>query len=253
MTGVPPGRGRTAAPTGRASWRGPLVTSPAASQARPRQGPPARASGHVPGRVPGEALWSRPRPRPRRGPATLAAVDAHDLLRFVLDPGRLAVLGALAARPGTATDLASRAHVAERAALTALGDLRQGGLVDLDEAGRYHLRTEALRDLARTLPTDPPVAERIGYGMTPDEQAVLARFFSGERLLEVPAARGKRRVVLERLALEFEPGVRFSEAEVNERLAAFHDDYASLRRYLVDEGLLDRDSGQYWRAGGRVT
>jgi hypothetical protein len=28
--------------------------------------------------------------------------------------------------------------------------------------------------------------------------------------------------------------------------------HAALRRYLVDEGFLDRDHGRYWRTGGRV-
>jgi DNA-binding transcriptional ArsR family regulator len=27
---------------------------------------------------------------------------------------------------------------------------------------------------------------------------------------------------------------------------------AALRRYLVDEGLMDRDAGKYWRCGGTV-
>ncbi len=170
----------------------------------------------------------------------------------MLDLRRLAVAGALAARPGDVADLATRSEVDQREVLTALGDLRQAGLADVDDAGCYRLRFEGLREIARNLPSDAPAAERVGFGMTADEQAVLARFFSGERLVELPAARGKRLVVLERLALEFEPGVRYEESEVNARLAAFHDDYASLRRYLVDEGLLDREGGKYWRAGGRV-
>jgi hypothetical protein len=33
-------------------------------------------------------------------------------------------------------------------------------------------------------------------------------------------------------------------------LRKWHDDTAALRRYLVDEGLLDREAGEYWRAGG---
>jgi len=35
-------------------------------------------------------------------------------------------------------------------------------------------------------------------------------------------------------------------------LRAFWPDYAALRRYLVDEGFLDRADGVYWRAGGTV-
>jgi hypothetical protein len=43
-----------------------------------------------------------------------------------------------------------------------------------------------------------------------------------------------------------------SEAEVNTIVSAFGDDVAALRRYLVDEGFLDRRDGQYWRPGGTV-
>jgi hypothetical protein len=39
---------------------------------------------------------------------------------------------------------------------------------------------------------------------------------------------------------------------VNRVLARWHPDTAALRRYLVDEGFLDRDGGQYWRTGGTV-
>lgn len=179
-------------------------------------------------------------------------MEAHDLLRFVLDPRRLAVLGALAARAGRAADLAARSEVDQRDALTALADLRQAGLATVDDAGEYHLRAETLREIARSLSSDAPAADRVGFGMTADERAILARFFSGERLIELPAARSKRLVVLERLALEFEPGVRYDESEVNAVLGAFNEDYATLRRYLVDEGFLDREAGRYWRTGGRV-
>jgi hypothetical protein len=58
--------------------------------------------------------------------------------------------------------------------------------------------------------------------------------------------------VLERLALDFEPGVRYPERDVNEVLRRYHEDYAALRRYLVDEGFLSRERGSYWRSGGRV-
>jgi hypothetical protein len=33
-------------------------------------------------------------------------------------------------------------------------------------------------------------------------------------------------------------------------LAAVHPDTAALRRYLVDEGIMAREHGEYWRAGG---
>lgn len=39
----------------------------------------------------------------------------------------------------------------------------------------------------------------------------------------------------------------------DEVLKEFHPDYASLRRYLVDDGFMDRGQGRYWRAGTVMT
>ena len=52
--------------------------------------------------------------------------------------------------------------------------------------------------------------------------------------------------------MEFEPGIRYEEQEVNVIMTRFYNDHAALRRSLVDEGFLDREQGIYWRAGGRV-
>ena len=178
-------------------------------------------------------------------------MDPSAYLRLVVDPGRLAVLGMLAAADRSVEELATLTSARSRDVLGILGALMQHGLV-VEEAGSYRLDRETLRDVAGQLPAAPEADRRVLYGMTEDEQAVLSRFFRGSRLIEIPMARAKRRVVLERLALEFEPGVYYPEPEVNDLLSAFHADYAALRRHLVDEGLLTRDGGQYWRSGGRI-
>jgi len=72
------------------------------------------------------------------------------------------------------------------------------------------------------------------------------------RIVTMPAKRSRRLVLLNHVAQLFEVGVRYEEGEVNLRLRNLHEDYAALRRYLVDEGFLDRDHGMYWRTGGSV-
>jgi hypothetical protein len=84
----------------------------------------------------------------------------------------------------------------------------------------------------------------------PATASVLRGFFSRGMLTHVPLAHAKRMVVLDYLAQSFEPGVRYPEAEVNEILGKFHDDYAALRRYLVDADFLGRSESLYWRTGG---
>ncbi len=41
--------------------------------------------------------------------------------------------------------------------------------------------------------------------------------------------------------------MRYPEKEINERLEHCNPDYASLRRYLIDYGLMEREKGVYWR------
>jgi hypothetical protein len=83
--------------------------------------------------------------------------------------------------------------------------------------------------------------------------AVLRAFLDGEgRLLCMPAKQSKRRILLDHIAQRFEPGQHYGEPEVNALLRPVHEDVAALRRYLVEEGFLDREAGEYWRAGGTV-
>jgi hypothetical protein len=82
---------------------------------------------------------------------------------------------------------------------------------------------------------------------------VLRAFFDADgRLTQIPAKHTKRLVVLDVLAQEFEPGERYRETEVNNRLRAYHPDVAALRRYLVENLFLAREAGWYWRTGGSV-
>lgn len=66
----------------------------------------------------------------------------------------------------------------------------------------------------------------------------------------MPRRRAPRLAVLDALASEFQPGLRYPEAAVNRALSRFHPDYCTLRRLLVEEEFLDRRDGLYWRIGG---
>lgn len=77
---------------------------------------------------------------------------------------------------------------------------------------------------------------------------MLRNFVEDGRLRSIPARAAQRQVVLEDLSGLFPPGVEDDEPTVNETLRAFHDDYVTLRRYLVDARLLEREHGVYRRA-----
>jgi hypothetical protein len=134
----------------------------------------------------------------------------------------------------------------------ALGRLVDAGLVERGRDGTLHLLGQAFAAAAKAAAmAAPPVDTGVGGAEVPPEQAkVLRAFIRDGRLLSIPTARNKRLVVLDVLAQEFEPGRRYTEASVNLMLGRWHRDTAALRRYLVDEGFLDREDRVYWRAGG---
>lgn len=80
----------------------------------------------------------------------------------------------------------------------------------------------------------------------------LRPFLADGHLTAMPARQSVRRLLLDKVAQAFEPGVRYPERAVSDFLGVLHDDYAALRRYLVDAGFLSRSGGMYWRSGGTV-
>lgn len=192
----------------------------------------------------------------------------RELVALLAEPDRLRALAAVTLGASTLPEVARQTGLEPRAAARALSRLVAGGLL-AGEAGKgYRVRTEALQAAARP----PADATASGAGAEgggppgPDAGSpgaqVLRRFIHNGRLLAMPAAHGKRLVVLDHLAGLFEPGRRYPEPEVNELLQRYHPDYAMLRRYLVDDGFLDRTDERapsggrsvkvYWRTGGTV-
>lgn len=180
---------------------------------------------------------------------TVQPVDAATIAGLLADPTRLRVVAALALGAGTLEEVAQAADLPLRDVALAARRLARAGLVHRDgHALALHVERfgAAARAAAEAAPAPEPLSE------DPVEDAVLSAFVRDGRLVSIPAQHGKRLVVLHHLVRVFEPGVRYPEREVNALLAVWHADVAALRRYLVDEGLLTREAGMYWRSGGRV-
>ena len=171
------------------------------------------------------------------------------LCGLLAEPERLRVYAAVVLGADVPSSVADRTGLPARTVVAAIRRLQQGGLLTIVD-GRLVAEIEAFKDSVREFA--PPSAE--AEPLDPDRQkaAVLRAFMAEGRLVQIPAARGKRMVVLEHLAACFEPGVKYPEKAVDAILRAWHPDYASLRRYLIDEGMLARENAIYWRTGGPV-
>lgn len=178
-------------------------------------------------------------------------LDAGALAGLLADSDRRAAFAALVLGATTFDEVQRATGLDAKAAGRALSRMVESGLVERGSDGGLHLLAEAFALAARA--ASPAAEPSPDDGSDPDTTKVLRAFVRDGRLTSIPTSRSKRLVVLDVLAQEFEPGRRYSEPMVNLILGRWHADTAALRRYLVDEGFLDREGGEYWRMGGTVS
>ena len=168
-------------------------------------------------------------------------MTATKLVGLLADEQRRRVFAAVALGASTVETAALASGLDVTTVQSVLPRLVSAGLIEQRDGLR--VRVDTLDEASR----DRPARERELPGATPEQAAVLRNFVEAGRIRALPARAGQRRVVLEYLAGVFEEGVEYDERDVNETLRSYHDDYASLRRYLVDEQLLERSHGVYRR------
>lgn len=162
------------------------------------------------------------------------------------DERRLQVLAALALGAAGVDAVAERTGIAARDVARAIDRLKDAGLV----ADDFTVRVDAFRLAARDVGAMRPLITPEDRGATVEQAAVLRNYWDDGRITALPMNAQKRTVVLDYLATLFEPGNVYPEAQVNSMLSVFHPDVATMRRFLVEEGFLERRDGFYWRAGG---
>jgi hypothetical protein len=172
------------------------------------------------------------------------------LVGLLAEESRLKVVSAIVLGAGTDQEIATSAALDPKTVRKALDRLIRGGIVETTTQGRLRVATEKFKDAAQSAAAARPQARPEELGATADQASVLRNYLVAGKLSHIPATRSKRLVVLDFLAGQFEPGRVYPEEQVNYLLGRFHVDYAALRRYLVEEELLERRDGSYWRTGG---
>lgn len=80
------------------------------------------------------------------------------------------------------------------------------------------------------------------------EGEIIARYLRKGVIWQMPAKPAQREMLLKWLVKRIPLEQKFSETEINAYLGGHNVDHVTLRRYLVDHHLLERDRTQYWRA-----
>jgi len=178
-------------------------------------------------------------------------VDPAALAGMLADPTRLRAFAAVALGAASAQAVADAAGMDVKAAVRALERLAGAGLVVDSPGAGLAVDPTVFQVAARAAAAAKPDVDPASLGATAEQAEVLRNFLTPDgRLERIPAAHAKRLVVLDFLSQRFEPGKSYPERDVNFMLGQFHRDYAALRRYMVDEGFLERRDNFYWRAGG---
>lgn len=76
---------------------------------------------------------------------------------------------------------------------------------------------------------------------------VIDAFFEYGKLKSIPSQRKKERIVLEEIVKAFDFDKEYTEREVNILIADYHDDFCTIRRDMIAEGLLTRKDMMYRR------
>lgn len=175
--------------------------------------------------------------------------EALALFKCLADKSRLQILKSLAREDMYVERLAERLGLSAPTISFHLKKLSDAGAVRSYKTQYYTMYALESAVFARTmlslLHEESSEAEVQAQRDEAYRQKVLQAFFQYGKLKSIPTQKKKERIVLEELAKAFEPARDYTEREVNIILADFHDDFCTLRRDMIGEGLMTREHQVY--------
>lgn len=172
--------------------------------------------------------------------------ELMNFMKSLADADRLKIAGLLGVEALSASQVAERLGIKQSEAAHHLDVLVEAGLAH-KEGAAYLLDSRALEMQSRRMlaQSHPPAPQYEGDDF---EVKTLRAYFNRDGTLKsIPNQNKKLMVILNHLAKDFERGVKYPESQVNQMLRRYHEDHAALRRYMVDNGQLQREKGIYWR------
>jgi hypothetical protein len=170
-------------------------------------------------------------------------------VKAVSNADRLRIIGLLSQHGARREEITASLSLPMREVFNHLAFLEYVGVISQTD-GIYELQPDHLEKIARS----QLAVERPLYIPAPEldkkSSKVLKTHLNADgSIRQIPFQPAKLRVILDYLIQSFEPGINYTEKEVNTILRRFNDDTAGLRRDLIEAGLLARESNgsRYWR------
>jgi len=174
-----------------------------------------------------------------------------EFFKVLADEKRLQIIGLLARQDYSVEELAAILDLSSATISHHLNRLVRAGMVKAKADQHYHiysLELQMLRDKAQQILSEARLQETAeDLDLDAYDRKVLRDYMEEGRLRSIPHQWKKRQVILRYLVKQFEWDRRYAEREVNEIISRTHDDFATLRRELIDNRLMAREREVYWR------
>ena len=176
--------------------------------------------------------------------------EAIKLFKCLADKTRLLILKSLMSEDMYVERLAERLHLTPPTISFHLKKLMDVGSVEAHK-DQYYTMYSIKKEIFMTNIMDIISEESTEAQLQREREEayrkkVISSFFQYGKLKSIPAQRKKEMIILEEIAKSFEKGKKYSEREINILIADYHDDFCTIRRDMISEGILDRENGIYW-------
>ncbi len=177
--------------------------------------------------------------------------NALKLFKCLSDASRLHIIQSLTQGDMYTELLAERLGLTPSTVSFHMKKLEDAGLV-LSRKEQYYTVYSLNRDILEKTIFDAAVSEP---EQTDEQQKreeeyrrkVIKAFFEYGKLRSIPVQRKKKLICYEQIAAYFEPGKVYEEREVNEIILPIHEDYCTIRRDMISEGIFRREGSKYVR------
>lgn len=178
-------------------------------------------------------------------------LEAIKLFKCLADKSRIQILKSLSIEDMYVERLSERLNLSPSTVSFHLKKLTEAGAVT-SYKNQYYTMYSLCTDIFKTSILDILKEESDEATLQEKRDAeyrkkVINSFFEYGKLKTIPAQRKKERIILEVIVDAFEYDRIYTEREVNIIIADFHDDFCTLRRDMIGEGLLERDENGYKR------
>lgn len=172
------------------------------------------------------------------------------IFKALSDATRLRLVGLLVAEARCGQELAAELGLAAATVSHHLKVLRDAGLVREERREApyvfYCFDHGALARAVKKVSDGKKIQKlAASTGLAEEKRRVLENFFSGDRLVAIPAQRRKKEIVFEEILRRLPPREVYGERELSRFIEAIHSDFCTIRREFIMGRYMERQAGRY--------